>query len=38
MSADAVISLKALSSNQAVPASVNLFEEGSLGVENSRLQ
>jgi hypothetical protein len=38
MSADAAISLKALSSNQAVPASFNLFEEGSLGVENSRLQ
>lgn len=38
MSADAAISLKALSSNQAVPASVNLFDEGSLGVENSRLQ
>lgn len=38
MSADAAISLKALSSNQAVPASVNHFEEGSLGVENSRLQ
>lgn len=36
--ADATISLKALSSNQAVPASINLFEEESLRVENSRLQ